>query len=73
MSRVCVTHHRCDCTAERLAQLEAERDRYHAALATIRRDYGQVCAEYELCQHAACAASYGAWATADAALAGDGG
>lgn len=53
-------------------RLRDERDRYRTALETITRDYGQVCEEYEVCDHRACAASYGAWATADAALAPDG-
>lgn len=39
-----------------------------AALETIRRDYGHVCPEFEICTHLWCASSYGAWATADEAL-----
>jgi hypothetical protein len=38
------------------------------ALMTIREKYGKVCEDYEVCVHDACASSYGAWATADAAL-----
>jgi len=37
------------------------------ALATIYDMYGQVCEEYVDCTHQSCAASYGAWATADEA------
>ena len=50
----------------------ADVDRLRAALLEIRTSYGRVCPEYELCTHAACASSYGAWATADIALAGEG-
>jgi hypothetical protein len=39
-----------------------------AALREIRQQYGKVCANYELCEHPACASSYGAWAVADKAL-----
>jgi hypothetical protein len=38
------------------------------ALKVIRERYGQVCSPYEICSHRACESSYGAWATADAAL-----
>jgi hypothetical protein len=51
-----------------LSALRAERDRYKAALETIRRDFGHVCPELELCEHPACQSSVGAWLTADAAL-----
>jgi hypothetical protein len=38
------------------------------ALFIIRTQYGQVCPEFELCRHASCQASVGAWMTADEAL-----
>lgn len=53
---------------EEIAALVAEHARYKAALQLIRSHYGQVCDEYELCDHKGCYGSYGAWATADAAL-----
>jgi hypothetical protein len=43
-------------------------ERLRAALETIRRDYGKVCTEYELCTHPACESSAGAWFEADRAL-----
>lgn len=52
-----------------MPRLVAEVERLRAALETIRRDHGQVCAEFETCDHPACNASYAAWAIADAALA----
>lgn len=50
------------------ALLEAKFAKARAALTLIRTQYGRVCAEYEVCTHAVCASSYGAWATADEAL-----
>lgn len=48
----------------------AERDAPRAALRTIRTHDGQVCGEYEICEHPACFGSCGAWAVADQALHG---
>ncbi len=42
--------------------------KYEDALAEIKKDEGHVCTNYELCTHAACASSYGAWAISDKAL-----
>jgi hypothetical protein len=53
-----------------IRHLRTENQRLRTALETIRRDYGRVCAEFELCDHVACASSVGAWFEADAALAG---
>jgi hypothetical protein len=39
-----------------------------AGLTTIKEHYGRVCEEYEICNHAACNSSYGAWAVTDEAL-----
>lgn len=36
-----------------------------AALRKIKDSYGQVCPEFETCQHPWCTSSYSAWATAD--------
>lgn len=41
---------------------------YRKALEKIKRDYGRVCPNFELCVHAGCASSYAAWAIADEAL-----
>jgi hypothetical protein len=38
-----------------------------AARTTVATE-GRVCEMYEICEHAACAASYGAWALADSVL-----
>lgn len=38
------------------------------ALEQIRTQEGNVCDQYEICEHVACQSSYGAWAIADAAL-----
>ena len=51
-----------------LAKANADKAVLVEALTTIKDKYGQVCAEYELCTHPACFASYGSWAEADAAL-----
>lgn len=51
-----------------LTALRAQVTRLEAALEEIRTKYGQVCNEYEMCDHPACEASYGAWAVADKAL-----
>ena len=56
--------------ADRVKALEAENARLRAALQTIRDNYGQVCEEFEICQHPACASSCGAWLLADDALKG---
>lgn len=48
--------------------LTAERDALRAALQEIVDTYGHVCAEYEVCTHAACRSSHGAWETARQAL-----
>ena len=45
--------------------------RYGRALRRIKREYGTVCANFELCHHASCMASYSAWATADETLEGN--
>ena len=45
-----------------------ERDTYREALETIKRDYGQVCGEFQVCDHPACYGSCGAWMTAEEAL-----
>ena len=47
---------------------EEQAARYRAALEEIKRDQGRVCAEFELCTHAACQSSYSSWAIADKAL-----
>ena len=55
-----------------LADLRAERaevTRLREHFQTIRDKYGKVCSTYEVCSHAACASSVGAWFEADAALA----
>lgn len=39
MSRECITHHYCDCTAERLAALEAENAQLRAALESVRERF----------------------------------
>jgi predicted aminopeptidase len=57
--------------AHRMA--EARVSELRAALQTIRDNYGKVCRGFELCTHAACQSSYGAWAVADAALSARGG
>jgi hypothetical protein len=49
---------------------QGEEQRLRAVLQTIRDECGQVCYQYETCQHAACSGSYKAWALADQALAG---
>jgi hypothetical protein len=38
------------------------------ALKEIKENYGQVCAEFEICKHIACQSSVGSWITADKAL-----
>lgn len=53
---------------KRLIATENERNIYRMALEEIRTNYGKVCQEFELCEHPACASSYGAWAVADEAL-----
>jgi hypothetical protein len=53
----------------RADRAEARVAMLHAALQTIHDSYGKVCRGFELCTHAACQSSYGAWAVADAALA----
>lgn len=52
------------------ADQRAEIARLTAALRRIHDESGKVCDEYEVCTHRACAASYTAWAIADAALSG---
>ncbi len=42
--------------------------RLHSALVEIKRECGQVCPEFETCDHAACRSSYTAWTIADKAL-----
>lgn len=44
-----------------------ERQLFRAAY-IIYTQFGQVCPEFELCKHASCQASVGAWMTADEAL-----
>jgi hypothetical protein len=53
--------------AERLAK---ENRFLCAVLVEIRHQSGDVCAEFEKCDHPACRASYAAWSLADAALSG---
>ena len=43
-------------------------DTLYQALEEIKRKEGKVCAGFELCHHASCRSSYGAWAIADEAL-----
>ena len=38
------------------------------AFQTIKRQYGHVCDEFDICDHPACNSSYGAWSVADEAL-----
>ncbi len=38
------------------------------ALEKIRHDYGQVCADFALCEHLSCRASHGSWVVADKVL-----
>jgi hypothetical protein len=52
------------------ADQRAEIARLTVALKRIHAEAGKVCDEYEVCTHRACAASYTAWAIADAALNG---
>ena len=52
-----------------LADAERQIGELRTALETIRRNYGKVCENYELCRHVACDSSVGAWMEADAALA----
>lgn len=40
----------------------------HSALKEIVNNYGHVCEEFEICKHASCQSSYGAWETANKAL-----
>jgi hypothetical protein len=54
----------------KISDLRAENLLLRSALVKILRDYGKVCPGYEMCTHASCASSYGAWATADQALKG---
>ena len=50
-------------------RLEYElRERYRQTLVEIRKRAGAVCAQYEICDHPACQASYAAWALADEVL-----
>ena len=55
---------------KKLAAEWAEKSRLTAALQRIHDQCGQVCSEFEVCEHRACSASYTAWAIADAALKG---
>lgn len=52
------------------ADQRAEIARLTAALRRIHDESGKVCDTFEVCTHRACAASYTAWAIADAALKG---
>jgi hypothetical protein len=52
----------------KISGLRAENLLLRSALVQILRDYGKVCPGFEMCTHASCASSYGAWATADQAL-----
>lgn len=51
-----------------ITRLTQRLDAALAALRTIRDSYGQVCSDFETCDHAACRASYSAWHVADQAL-----
>lgn len=55
---------------QRLAVQTALVERAVEAMKEIKDNYGKVCKDYELCEHLACASSYGAWAVADDFLAG---
>mgnify|MGYP006383570919 FL=1 len=57
-----------DLCQKRLITTETERNTYRAALEEIHINYGKVCTKFELCEHPACASSYGAWAVADEVL-----
>jgi hypothetical protein len=48
--------------AEAIARIAEE------ALAAIKRDYGKVCDEYEICEHIACHSASCSWMVADEAL-----
>ncbi len=48
----------------------SEAERLKAFLMRIHESEGKVCQDYDICEHVACASSYGAWAYADAALSG---
>jgi hypothetical protein len=51
------------------ARLLGEVEKLKAALQMIRDHYGRICENSMECEHQSCASSYGAWATADEALA----
>jgi hypothetical protein len=50
--------------------LTGQVEQYGRALMVIRERLGQVCENYEVCDHRACQASHAAWEVADAALTG---
>lgn len=51
---------------------EVERRRkLRKALGSIKSTQGKVCQSFEVCEHAACASSYAAWAISDKAIAAD--
>jgi len=54
--------------AEEVLRLSARVAALEAGLREIKEKYGHVCENYELCAHASCQSSYGAWAIADALL-----
>ena len=51
-----------------LAASRAEVEKLKEALQEIRDKKGKVCAEYETCEHPACASSYESWALAHRVL-----
>ena len=50
---------------EELAKVKAELEDARTAFEDIRDNEGKVCADFELCNHASCLSSYGAWVVAD--------
>lgn len=58
-----------DAERARAEKAERERDALANALRDTRDIYGQVCENFELCEHESCRSSYSAWSLADAALA----
>lgn len=55
----------------KLAQAKTLVQQLQGALREIKQEQGKVCADFELCTHAACNSSYASWAIADAALTAD--
>lgn len=64
--QVRVDTHEAHEVAEALA---AEVERLRAGLQRIKDECGQVCSQFETCEHVACAGSSGAWFIADETLA----